>query len=227
VWSPTEAWGFAFRVVTKRFSTVALPLAVGVVALAFLSSIVSQGGNLAVSIGSSQGLLEPTMIPFMQLAIASIGGVVSLLVSAFMMGGLITTALKAARGQPTSFGDPFSGGRYFGQNLVAAIVVSIVVAIGMLLCLVPGIIVALGTCLYGMLIVDQHLPGVDAIKRSWEITKGHKLNIFIFGLLGFCVFAAGALACGIGAILVSVPMGYVAFASVYLRLKGETLPEPT
>ena len=38
---------------------------------------------------------------------------------------------------------------------------------------------------------------------------------------------AVALACGIGAILVSVPMSYVAFASVYLRLKGESLPEPT
>jgi uncharacterized membrane protein len=227
VWSASEAWGFAFKVVTKRFSTVALPLAVGVVVQAVLSSIVSQGGAFAVGIGASQGILEPTLIPFIQLAVASIGGMVTVLVSAFMTGGLVTTALKAARGQPTSFADPFSGGRYFGQNLVAAIVVGIVVANGMMLCLVPGIILALGTCFYGMLIVDQNLPGVDAVRRSWDMTKGHKVNLFVFGLLGLCVFAAGALACGIGAILVSVPMGYVAFASVYLRLKGEALPEPT
>jgi uncharacterized membrane protein len=53
------------------------------------------------------------------------------------------------------------------------------------------------------------------------------VNIFLFGLIGLLVFVAGALACGIGALLVSMPMGYVAFAHMYLRIKGESVPEPT
>jgi uncharacterized membrane protein len=148
-------------------------------------------------------------------------------VNAFMAGGLMVTSLKAARGQPTSFGDPFSGGRYFGRMLVAAIAVFFVTALGMLLCFVPGIIVALGVVLYGALIVDQDMAGIDAVKKSWEMTKGHKVNIFLFGLIGIGVMIAGALACGIGVLLVSIPMGYVGMASIYLRIKGENLPVPS
>jgi uncharacterized membrane protein len=68
---------------------------------------------------------------------------------------------------------------------------------------------------------------VDALKKSWEMTKGHKMTIFIVGLIGFFVFLAGALACGIGALLVSFPMAIVAGGWLYLKIKGEPVTEPT
>jgi len=144
-----------------------------------------------------------------------------------MMGGLATTALKAARGQPTTFSDAFSGGKYFVQMFVAEIVVFVCVFLGMLLCVVPGVIVAIGTSLYALVLVDRNLSGIDAAKQSWEMTKGHRVNIFVFGLIGSGVAIAGLLACGIGLLLVSMPMGYVGLAAVYLQLKGEPVVEPT
>jgi len=222
-----DAWGFGWKVITTRFTTVALPIAVAVVVQAILGSIVSVIGSTATTVLAEQGVVDATALGVLSFAVSGVNTVVSLLVNAFMAGGLMATALKAARGQPTSFGDPFSGGRYFGRMLVAVIVAFIVVTIGMLLCFVPGIIVALGIVFYGALIVDQDMAGIDALKKSWEMTKGHKLNIFLFGLIGIAVTIAGTLACLIGVLLVSVPMGYVAMASIYLRIKGENLPVPS
>ena len=57
--------------------------------------------------------------------------------------------------------------------------------------------------------------------------KGHKVNIFLFGLIGIGVFIAGALACGIGALLVSLPMYWLGMTNIYLRIKGESVPTPS
>jgi uncharacterized membrane protein len=226
-WSPVDPWSFGWKVVTTRFTTVALPIAVAVVVQSILASIVSGVGTAAVTVLGEQGVVDATALGVLNIAVSGANTVVSLIVNAFMAGGLMATSLKAARGQPTSFGDPFAGGRYFGRMLVAAIVAFFLTAIGMVLCFVPGIILALGIMLYGALIVDQDMAGIDAIKKSWEMTKGHKLNIFLFGLIGIGVVIAGALACGIGMLLVSIPMGYIGVAYIYLRIKGEGVPTPS
>jgi len=227
LWTPMDAIGFGWKVVTKRFPTVALPLAVGFLVYALLANGVSFAGGLVVGILTERGMLDSTLAPIANLSVSGLGGVMSFVVGSFMLGGLTSTALKAARGQPTSFGDPFSGGRYMVPFLIAMIVGGIAVAIGMVLCLVPGIILSLGIAFQGCLIVDQGLSGVDALKKSWEMTKGHKLNIFLFGLIGFFVYVAGLLACVLGALLVSAPLMFVALAWIYLRVKGEAVPEPS
>lgn len=205
---------------------VALPLAVGLIAQSFLGQIVTIAGGAVLGVLSSQDLLDESVLAIAQLAVQIVGGAAGLLVTSYMTGGIALTALKAVRGQPVTFGDPFSGGRFFGPVLVAVIVSAIVIFIGSLLCLVPGIIVALGVSLYSFVIVDQNLPGVDAVKRSWEMTKGYKMTIFLVGLIGIFVFLAGALACGIGMLVVSMPMYFLATAYLYLRIKGEAVPEP-
>jgi uncharacterized membrane protein len=224
--SASDPWSFAWKLITKRFAEVALPLAVAFFVQAFLGNLVSLGGGFVVGVLQAQDLLEDSVLVIANLAVNIVGGTASLLVSSYMTGGIVLTALKAVRGERVAFGDPFSGGRFFGPMLVAAIAGSIVILIGYVLCIVPGVIVALGVCLYPYLIVDQTMPGVDALKRSWEMTKGHKMTIFLVGLIGIFVFIAGALACGIGLVLVSLPMAMLGAAYLYLRIKGEAIPEP-
>lgn len=45
-------------------------------------------------------------------------------------------------------------------------------SIGMMLCLVPGIILALGWSFAVPLVVDRDLAPIDALKESWRITTG-------------------------------------------------------
>lgn len=42
----------------------------------------------------------------------------------------------------------------------------------MMLCLVPGIILALGWSFAVPLVVDRDLAPIDALKESWRITTG-------------------------------------------------------
>jgi uncharacterized membrane protein len=176
---------------------------------------------------SERGVIERDFADIVRFASIGAGSVIYLFVMSYMLGGLVTTALKAARGQPTSFADVFSGGRFFVPILVASIVFSIAYTVGLLLCFVPGIIVALGLCLFPVLIVDQGLTGVDALKRSWEMTKGHRLNILLYGVVGFFVILAGELACFVPMFLISYPLLMVGGAWMYLRIKGEVVPQPT
>jgi len=224
-WSPTDAWGFAWNVVIKRFGSVAVPIAIGMLITAIPAAIVYGGVVFVLQTMASE--IDPDFLGLVTSAGMGMVALLFWLVGAYMAGGFITLALKAARGQETSFGDLFGGGRYLGRFLVTGIVGGLVVGLGLLLCVVPGYIVAYGLSLAGFLIVDQDLSGVDALKRSWELTKGHKVNIFIFHLIGIAVALAGELACLIGLYLVSIPMTFIGATYVYLRIKGENPPTPT
>ena len=224
-WSPTDAWGFAWNVVIKRFGSVAVPIAIGMLITGLPAGIVYGGVFFVLQTMGSE--IDPDFLGLVTSAGMGLVALLFWLVGAYMAGGFITLALKAARGQPTSFGDIFSGGRYLGRFLVMGIVGGLVVGLGIALCVVPGYIVAYGLSLAGFLVVDQDLSGVDALKRSWELTKGHKVNIFIFHLIGIAVALAGELACLIGLYLVSIPMAFIGATYIYLRIKGENPPTPT
>lgn len=167
-------------------------------------------------------LVDPSFIPLLGYLVQGTSSLLGLLIGSFIAGGVVNFGLKVARGQQVAFGDVFSGGKYFGSMLIAGFCVQVVSVIGFMLCIVPGVIVSLGLCMYGFLIVDQGVGGIDALKRSWELTNGHKMNLFIFGLLAVGVVIAGVLACGIGVLLGSYPVLVVGASYVYLRLKGET-----
>jgi uncharacterized membrane protein len=183
------------------------------------SLVINFGSGLVLGIVGSE--LDPDIVQLMSIVPSILGGVVNLLMQAYIMGGVVEVGLRTARGETTTVGDVFGGGKYFGAYLVGSIVNAVLVTLGFVLCIVPGVIVALGICMYGQFIVDRKLSGVDAIKASWELTKGHKVQLFVLGLLGLLVTIAGYIACFVGAIFGSVPLLIVALSYVYLRLQGE------
>jgi len=227
VWTPMEAYSFAWKLVTKRFGAVSVPLVVGFLVLYAIMGVFYGGLIVGPQILVQQGVLDSSLALVATYAGMSIVLVVIIVVEAYMMGGFLTVALKAVRGQPTAIGDVFSGGRYFMRCLVGLIVFVILVAIGEILCFVPAVILLCGCWAWGYLVIDQGMGGVDALKRSWEMMKGHKMNMFIWGLLSILVNLAGELACLLPMLLISMPMIITSSAWIYLRIKGETVPEPT
>ena len=203
----------------KNFAGVSLPLFVAVLVAGLPGAMIGVVYGMLASVIAQY--VDASFLGVLNGLVQGVSSLVGLLVGSYMAGGIASFALKVARGQPVSFGDVFSGGQYFGRMFVAAICASIVVVLGSILCLVPGIIVGLGISQYSYLVVDQGLGGVDALKKSWEMTNGHKLNLFLFGLLAFLVVIAGYIACLIGVLLGSVPILTVAAAYIYLRIKGE------
>jgi len=121
----------------------------------------------------------------------------------------------------------FSGGKYFGTMFVALIGFTLAVGVGSMLCVVPGYIVWFGLWPFAFIIVDQKLAGIDALKKAWAMTNGHKMNIFIFWLLSVVAIIAGEIACFLPVLLVSYPLIFIASAHMYLSLKGERPQLPT
>ncbi|HRN96066.1 MAG TPA: DUF975 family protein [Candidatus Levybacteria bacterium] len=94
------------------------------------------------------------------------------------------------------------------------------VLLGLVLLIVPGIIVgvALSMWMY-VLLTHKDMHVIDAFKKSWEITKGHRMQLFLMALAALGVVLVGTLAILVG-LLVAIPVIYLAFIHVYKKLSG-------
>lgn len=218
-WSPVDAVSYGWNTLTKDFAGVGLPIAVAFLVANLPGWLIGFVYGMMASVVAEY--VDPSFLVALNGLVQATSSILGLVLGAYISGGVTAFVLKVARGQPVVFSDVFSGGKYLGRMLVAVFCGGLAVGLGSILCLVPGIIVGLGISQYTYLVVDQGLSGIDALKQSWEMTKGHKMNIFVFGLLGIGVVIAGALACGIGVLLGSMPILMHAAAYIYLNLRGE------
>lgn len=62
--------------------------------------------------------------------------------------------------------------------LITSLLVGIACGIGFILLIIPGIIVAMGLSMITPIIVVEKMGPIDAMKRSWELTKKKKLHLF-------------------------------------------------
>ena len=110
--------------------------------------------------------------------------------------------LRAARGGTPDVGDLFAAFRGdYWQAVLAGLLISALVGIGMVLLVVPGVIAAVRLAWVPYLVIDERLAAVDAVKASWERTRGHGMTIFAIGLLAIPIVLVGLLLLGVGVIL--------------------------
>jgi len=144
---------------------------------------------------------------------------VSFAISSYLQCGLTRIWIGVARGETPGFGEIFSGGSRFLPMLGLQLLYALVITLGMLLLIVPGVILAIGLMLSQMFLIDQEMGPVEAMRASWEATQGHKGKLFLFLLVSILVMIAGVVACCFG-ILAAVPTVWVATAIIYLRITG-------
>jgi uncharacterized membrane protein len=163
------------------------------------------------------------MLPVI-MGINSIAFILTMIVALYLGAGIVSFSLKVARGQPYQFGDLFAGGKYFLSMFAAGLLIGIAVDIGLIFLVVPGIILSLGFSVAPWVIVDRGLGPIEGMKASWELTDGHKGNIFIFNLIAFGLSLVGMCACGVGTLIV-VPILCIAHAYIYLKLSGQPVAQ--
>lgn len=104
--------------------------------------------------------------------------------------------------------------KYIGVKILAAIIV----IIGLVLLIVPGIIAVLMFLFSNYLVVDKGLGPIEALKESMRITKGHKWQLLLLVLAVAGLNILGALVFLVG-LLVSVPVSMLAMVHVYRTLE--------
>ena len=120
-------------------------------------------------------------------------------------------------GQVVSFKDFFTTTNLLGHYLIASAIVSLVVALGLVLLIVPGIVLAVMFMFYAYFIIDKKMKAFDALKQSMALTKGYRMQLF--GILALLILMniAGAIALLVG-LLVTIPITSLAVAHMYRQL---------
>lgn len=145
-----------------------------------------------------------------------IGWFVSILISM----GVIRIALKIVDGKPVETADLFQRADQALPYFIASVIVGIMVGIGFIFLIIPGIYLAITFGFFGYNIVDKEHGIVESIEQSAAITRAQKGDLFVFGVALFLFNLAGAIALGIG-LLITVPVSMLALAYVYRKLSGE------
>ena len=151
---------------------------------------------------------------------ASIFPIANLVIGGPLALGLAIFFMGYAKGEDSELEDFFKGFNDFGRSLGVYILMLLILVAGYLLLVIPGIILSFGLSMaYFILAENPALSPVDALKQSWEMMKGHKMDLFVLtlalsGLGILCIFTFG-----IGFIWLA-PYSQTCFVKFYEDIKG-------
>ena len=143
--------------------------------------------------------------------------IASYVLSAIIGMGLIKICLRFCDGEKGEFSDLFSCYPLFFKYLIGSILYGLIVVVGLILLIIPGIIWAIKFQFFDYLIIDKGLGPIDALEKSSEITSGIKLDLFSFAILIGIINLVGLLCLLVG-LFVTIPITMVATAFVYRKL---------
>jgi len=117
------------------------------------------------------------------------------LLSSLFLGGFYAAFLAAVRGEPFGVGILFSRMGDFWKYFVAYLVVSLVVGLGFLFLILPGIYLSVRLSLYTFAIADGYGPFKAPFTVSWEATQKKFWTVlgFYAALAGIGLLVFGAI----------------------------------
>jgi uncharacterized membrane protein len=142
------------------------------------------------------------------------------IVGFILLGGMDYMLLRRIRGEEVQLGDMFEG---FNRSLLdltmAGLVKWLLTCLGLLLCILPGIYLAVGYVFALPLVIDKKMDFWTAMEVSRRVVHEHWWSVFALIIVLCLVALAGFLLCGVGA-LISVPVATAALMYVYEDLFG-------
>lgn len=185
--------------------------------LIFAVSVAFAGVSFSFDSGpvSSDDVALAAGFGFANLVLNLVSTIVTYIVTAVLYRG----ALDECEGRPFSLGDTFS--RIPLVNvIVTSLLVGIGVTIGLVLCILPGVVFAFLSYFALMFVVDRNLSPVDAIRASFTLVSSNVGNALLLALLSFLLILVGFCLCGLG-LFVAYPVTTIAAAYAYKRFQGQ------
>ncbi len=152
-------------------------------------------------------------------AFSSLGSILFSAVSAPLYAGYSIVVFKLLSGQEIEFSDFFRGFNYFLPLFLAGLAIGLLVTVGLVLLILPGIYLAVGYSFALFLVVDCRMDFWQAMETSRKIVAKRWFLILWAGVVLACVNLLGLLALGVG-LLVSVPVSACAAAVAYREIVG-------
>ena len=168
--------------------------------------------GMAIVVAVVQGI--PSYFDKSDMGIESI---ISLVLSTWITVGYLHIILNFYKNKKKPLSEMFTQWKYFGRALLASIWIGLIVLVGLILLVFPGIYLALKYQFVMNLIVDKNIGVSEAMKESAEMTKGVKWQLFGFGFTALGVMILGAICLGVG-VLVAMPVVLIAEIYIYNNL---------
>ena len=154
--------------------------------------------------------------------LSSVGfGLGSLLLGGALAFGMSRVMVLIYRGHVPSVDTYFDGFRHFLPTLIASLLLAVLVLMGLVLLVIPGIVAAIGLSQTFYVLQDHPEMGAEAaLKESWRLTwiNGHMWKVLFMGFLSFFVLLGGALAFGVG-LFIAYPLVSLMLAGLYEELR--------
>lgn len=154
------------------------------------------------------------------IAMIPIIGLVGIFVNPVLAGGLFLVVLRRIRGESPGVGDVFNAFNIaFLQLGLAGLVSTLLIAVGLVLCLLPGIYLAVGYAFTLPLVIDKRVDFWAAMEVSRRVVHRQWWTMFGLAIVVVLMACLGVLACLVG-LLVAGPVGIAAVMYAYEDLFG-------
>jgi hypothetical protein len=213
--------GDAFNYGWKKFQEYLGPILIAMLLFLVVAGVVNFIGALFA--GGFGEIADPDNIgigmffSFGYIVFSLLGALVSLLIQAAVVRG----ALDITKGERIEL-STFLSTENLGQIVLAAILLAIGTTIGIILCVIPGLILIFYSQFTYQFIIDKGLPAWDAIKASFDMVNRNLGTVVVLFLASLLAFFIGAILCGIG-LLVTIPVTIIATAYAYRMMSGQTV----
>jgi hypothetical protein len=155
-----------------------------------------------------------------------IGWVAGVLIGSILHAGVLYMFLRRIRGEDVQLGDMFDGFNIAPVPLLlAGLLVGVLTAIGFVLCIAPGVYLAVAYLFVLPLVIDKKLDFWPAMEVSRQVVNKHWWSVFLFAIVLVLIVCLGALAFGLG-LVIAVPVVSAAAMFVYEDLFGPTPAVP-
>ncbi len=163
--------------------------------------------------GSTSVTLGPASV-----AVMVIGYVLIFLAATVMHAGLLTGCLDLADGRPVTIGSFFKP-RNLGRVLLTALLIALGTWIGMILCIIPGLIFAFLAIFAIPYVVDRSLTPFESFKASFTTVRSNIGGTLLSWLVQMAALLVGELLCLVG-LVVGFPVAQLILTYTYRKLSG-------
>lgn len=182
-----------------------------------LSWLIARSSSTTQTIGDTT--VTTTSMGFGSTILSGLVSIIGAIITLIITIGIIRAALDITYGRQVTTASVFS----FDKIVPAAItyiLIGIGTFIGLLLCVIPGLLFAFFAQYAIYFVLDKNLSPVDAIKASFAFVRANAGTLLGFYLVCLLTIFVGYLLCGVG-LLVAYPVVAIATAYTYRVLQNE------
>ena len=153
-------------------------------------------------------------------------GLFSFVIYQLIRFGTFSFSLKTVTERPIQIRTLYNKLYLFPSYFIATLLYWLIVSLGLILLIIPGIYLAISLQFYPYLILDQNITNpFKALKQCFKLTQNYRLTILLLNLTLFILIILGALSFVIG-LLITVPINLVALAYTYKFLQLSKTSSP-